>query len=91
MKRAALYARVSTPDQNVETRLYDPRKLAARRDFEVSGEYWVLRHRAYIRSRRNCTKTGGVIAGEYGLGRLGRVNLRRRNGCHNRAPESGPK
>jgi DNA invertase Pin-like site-specific DNA recombinase len=39
MKRAALYARVSTPDQHVETQLYDLRKLAAQRGFEVSLEY----------------------------------------------------
>jgi len=39
MKRAALYARVSTPDQHVETQLYDLRKLAAQRGFEVSREY----------------------------------------------------
>ena len=39
MKRAALYARVSTPDQHVETQLYDLRKLAEQRGFEVSREY----------------------------------------------------
>src|ERR1700688_1246247 len=39
MKRAAIYARVSTPDQHVETQLYDLRKLAAQRGFEVSREY----------------------------------------------------
>jgi DNA invertase Pin-like site-specific DNA recombinase len=39
MKRAALYARVSTPDQHVETQLYDLRKLAAQRGFEVTREY----------------------------------------------------
>jgi DNA invertase Pin-like site-specific DNA recombinase len=39
MKRVALYARVSTPDQHVETQLYDLRKLAAQRGFEVSREY----------------------------------------------------
>ena len=39
MIRAALYARVSTPDQHVETQLYDLRKLAAQRGFEVSREY----------------------------------------------------
>jgi DNA invertase Pin-like site-specific DNA recombinase len=39
MKRAVLYARVSTPDQHVETQLYDLRKLAAQRGFEVSREY----------------------------------------------------
>jgi DNA invertase Pin-like site-specific DNA recombinase len=39
MKRAALYARVSTPDQHLETQLYDLRKLAAQRGFEVAREY----------------------------------------------------
>ncbi len=39
MKRAAIYVRVSTPDQHVETQLYDLRKLAAQRGFEVSREY----------------------------------------------------
>jgi len=39
MKKAAIYARVSTPDQHVETQLYDLRKLAAQRGFEVVREY----------------------------------------------------
>ena len=39
MKRAAIYARVSTPDQHLETQLYDLRKLAAQRGFEVTREY----------------------------------------------------
>jgi DNA invertase Pin-like site-specific DNA recombinase len=39
MKKAAIYARVSTPDQHVETQLYDLRKLAAQRGFEISREY----------------------------------------------------
>ncbi len=39
MKKAAIYARVSTPDQHVEAQLYDLRKLAAHRGFEVSREY----------------------------------------------------
>src|SRR5208282_4096174 len=39
MKKAAIYARVSTPDQHVEAQLYDLRKLAAQRGFEVSREY----------------------------------------------------
>jgi DNA invertase Pin-like site-specific DNA recombinase len=39
MKRAVLYARVSTPDQHLETQLYDLRKLAAQRGFEVAREY----------------------------------------------------
>jgi DNA invertase Pin-like site-specific DNA recombinase len=39
MKRAALYARVSTPDQHLETQLYDLRKLATQRGFEVAREY----------------------------------------------------
>jgi DNA invertase Pin-like site-specific DNA recombinase len=39
MKKAAIYARVSTPDQHVETQLYDMRKPATQRGFEVSREY----------------------------------------------------
>lgn len=39
MKKAAVYARVSTPDQHVETQLYDLRKLAAQRGFEIVREY----------------------------------------------------
>jgi len=39
MKKCALYARVSTPDQHLETQLYDLRKLAAQRGFEVVQEY----------------------------------------------------
>ncbi len=39
MKRAALYARVSTPDQHVENQLLDLRKLVAQRGFEVVREY----------------------------------------------------
>jgi DNA invertase Pin-like site-specific DNA recombinase len=39
MKKAALYVRVSTPDQHVESQLYDLRELASRRGFEVVQEY----------------------------------------------------
>lgn len=39
MKKAAIYARVSTPDQHLETQLYDLRKLATQRGFEVVREY----------------------------------------------------
>ncbi len=39
MKKAVLYARVSTPDQHLETQLYDLRKLAVQRGFEVIREY----------------------------------------------------
>jgi DNA invertase Pin-like site-specific DNA recombinase len=39
MKRAAIYARVSTPDQHLENQLLDLRKLAAQRGFEVVREY----------------------------------------------------
>ena len=39
MKRAAIYARVSTAEQHVETQLYDLRQLAAQRGFEVVAEY----------------------------------------------------
>jgi DNA invertase Pin-like site-specific DNA recombinase len=39
MMKAAIYARVSTPDQCVENQLYELRELAARRGFEVVQEY----------------------------------------------------
>jgi DNA invertase Pin-like site-specific DNA recombinase len=39
MKKAAIYARVSTPDQRVENQLYQLRELAARRGLEVVHEY----------------------------------------------------
>src|SRR5271156_4997320 len=39
MKKAAIYARVSTPDQHVETQLYDLRKLADQRGFTITREY----------------------------------------------------
>jgi len=39
MKRAAIYARVSPPEQHVETQLYDLRQLAAQRGFEVVAEF----------------------------------------------------
>jgi DNA invertase Pin-like site-specific DNA recombinase len=37
--RAALYARVSTPEQNINTQLLDLRSLAQQRGYEVAGEY----------------------------------------------------
>jgi DNA invertase Pin-like site-specific DNA recombinase len=39
MKKAVLYVRVSTPDQHVESQLYDLRELAAQRGYEVVHEY----------------------------------------------------
>jgi DNA invertase Pin-like site-specific DNA recombinase len=39
MKKAAIYVRVSTPDQHVESQLYDLRELAAQRGLEVVQEY----------------------------------------------------
>jgi len=39
MKRAVLYARVSTIDQNLDTQLLDLRRLAKQREFEVVREY----------------------------------------------------
>ena len=39
MKQVAIYVRVSTPDQHVESQLYDLRELAAHRGFEVVHEY----------------------------------------------------
>jgi len=39
MKRAAIYARVSTADQNPDSQLYDLRQMAMQRGFEVVEEY----------------------------------------------------
>jgi len=39
MNKAAIYVRVSTADQHVESQLYDLRELAARRGFSVVKEY----------------------------------------------------
>jgi DNA invertase Pin-like site-specific DNA recombinase len=39
MKKAAIYVRVSSPDQHVESQLYDLRELAAQRGYEVVEEY----------------------------------------------------
>lgn len=39
MKTAAIYVRVSTADQHVESQLYDLRELAAQRGLEVVQEY----------------------------------------------------
>jgi DNA invertase Pin-like site-specific DNA recombinase len=39
MKKAAIYARVSTTDQHVESQLYDLRQLAAQQGLEVVKEY----------------------------------------------------
>ena len=39
MKKAAIYARVSTADQHIESQLYDLRQLAEQRGFVVVKEY----------------------------------------------------
>jgi DNA invertase Pin-like site-specific DNA recombinase len=39
MKKAAIYARVSTPDQHLENQVLDLRKLAVQRGFEVVRQY----------------------------------------------------
>ena len=39
MKKAAIYCRVSTADQRIESQLYDLRELAAQRGIEVVAEY----------------------------------------------------
>jgi DNA invertase Pin-like site-specific DNA recombinase len=39
MKRAALYVRVSTADQHLETQLHDLRSLVAQRGLEIVQEY----------------------------------------------------
>ena len=38
-KVAAIYVRVSTPDQHVESQLYDLRELAAQKGYEIVHEY----------------------------------------------------
>jgi DNA invertase Pin-like site-specific DNA recombinase len=39
MRKCAIYARVSTPDQRVDNQLYDLRQFAAQRGFEVVAEF----------------------------------------------------
>jgi DNA invertase Pin-like site-specific DNA recombinase len=39
MKRCAIYARVSTPEQCIDNQLYDLRLFAEQRGFEVAAEY----------------------------------------------------
>ena len=39
MKRCAIYARVSTPEQRIDNQLYDLRQFAQQRGFEVVSEY----------------------------------------------------
>jgi DNA invertase Pin-like site-specific DNA recombinase len=39
MKKVAIYARVSSPDQHIESQLLDVRKLAVARDFQIVREY----------------------------------------------------
>lgn len=39
MNRAAIYVRVSTADQHIESQLYDLRQLAAKHGFEIAKEY----------------------------------------------------
>jgi len=39
MKRAAVYTRVSTVDQHLETQLLDLRQMAAQRGLEIIQEY----------------------------------------------------
>src|SRR5260370_18019066 len=39
MKRAALYMRVSTVDQDAETELYDLRQMAQQRGYQIVEEY----------------------------------------------------
>lgn len=39
MKKCAIYARVSTPDQRVDNQLYDLREFAAQRGYEVACEF----------------------------------------------------
>jgi DNA invertase Pin-like site-specific DNA recombinase len=39
VKKVAIYARVSSNDQHLNTQLYDLRKLAAQRGFEITREY----------------------------------------------------
>lgn len=39
MKRAALYLRVSTVDQNLDTQLLDLRQMAAQRGYQIVAEY----------------------------------------------------
>ena len=39
IKKCAIYARVSTPDQCIDNQLYDLRIFAQQRGYEVAAEY----------------------------------------------------
>jgi DNA invertase Pin-like site-specific DNA recombinase len=39
MKKVAIYARVSTPEQHIDTQLYDLRQMAIQRGYQVVSEY----------------------------------------------------
>jgi len=50
MKKAAIYCRVSTADQRIESQLYDLRELAAQKGYEIVSEY--ADHISGTKSRR---------------------------------------
>src|ERR1039458_6444553 len=51
MKKAAIYCRVSTSDQRIESQLYDLRELAAQKGYEVVCEY--AEHSSGSKARRH--------------------------------------
>ena len=57
MKKCAIYARVSTPEQRIDNQLYDLRQFAAQRGYEVSCEYTDVA----AREHRNRWRDGQVI------------------------------
>ena len=59
MKRAALYVRVSTVDQHVESQLYDLRELAVQRGFEVVHEY---EDRGVSGTKARCPELDALLA-----------------------------
>ena len=60
MRRAVLYARVSTPDRHVVKQLYDLRKLTAQRGFQFVREY-CDRGVAGSKAKRFTTSRAGKI------------------------------
>ncbi len=64
MKKAAIYVRVSTADQHVESQLYDLRELAAQRGLEVVQEYQDWEYQGAGRGVRGWTRSSRMRGGK---------------------------
>ena len=64
MQRAAIYARVSTPEQCLENQLYDLREMASCRGCEIVHEY------TDVGSGSKARRAGPAVPHLAGLGRL---------------------